>query len=169
MGNGVCSRRQRRIFQCLLLVTVVCGMMYAGMMSYEMHRQLKRAEATAQKYQQHQESLSAQLQVVYEHRSRLEKSLQKERLEHKKAKEDYLVYKLETQQSLNKEKNQHDDLKKQYYELQEQLQVQGEDHSRLLDEHRDRFDKLQQAKQVEVSQLKGTEGHTQRYDFFFCL
>lgn len=45
--------------------------------------------------------------------------------------------------------------------------MQGEDHSRLLDEHRDRFDKLQQAKQVEVSQLKGTEGHTQRYDFFF--
>lgn len=66
--------------------------------------------------------------VVYEHRSRLEKSLQKERLEHKKAKEgednctavsgapaelaseqvsfflDYLSYKLEAQQSINKEK-----------------------------------------------------------------
>lgn len=62
MGNGVCSRRQRRIFQCLLLVTVVCGMMYGGMVSYEMHKQLKRTEATAIKYQQHQESLSAQLQ-----------------------------------------------------------------------------------------------------------
>lgn len=66
--------------------------------------------------------------MVYEHRSRLEKSLQKERLEHKKAKEgevmptaasrapteieseqvsfflDYLSYKLEAQQSINKEK-----------------------------------------------------------------
>ncbi|KAM7413370.1 hypothetical protein PAMA_020656 [Pampus argenteus] len=172
MGSGVCSRRQRRIFQCLLLVTVVCGMMYGGMMSYEMHRQLKRTEATALKYQQHQESLSAQLQVVYEHRSRLEKSLQKERLEHKKAKEDYLVYKLEAQQSLNKEKqdsssrfnslqvqhqmlkNQHEDLKKQYYELHEQHQVQGEDHSRLLDEHKERYSKMQQAKEVEVSHLK---------------
>ncbi|XP_043976198.1 Golgi integral membrane protein 4a isoform X1 [Gambusia affinis] len=172
MGNGVCSRRQRRIFQCLLLVTVVCGMMYGGLMSYEMHKQLRRTEATALKYQQHQESLSAQLQVVYEHRSRLEKSLQKERLEHKKAKEDYLVYKLEAEQSLNKEKqdansklnslqvqhqmlkNQHDELKRQYYELNEQHQVQGEDHSRLLDEHRDRYNKLQQAKEVEVSQLK---------------
>uniref|UniRef100_A0A3B5KLQ5 Golgi integral membrane protein 4a n=1 Tax=Xiphophorus couchianus TaxID=32473 RepID=A0A3B5KLQ5_9TELE len=153
MGNGVCSRRQRRIFQCLLLVTVVCGMMYGGLMSYEMHKQLRRTEATALKYQQHQESLSAQLQV-YEHRSRLEKSLQKERLEHKKAKE-YLGYKLEAEQSLNKEKNQHDELKRQYYELNEQHQVQGEDHSRLLDEHRDRYNKLQQAKEVEVSQLKG--------------
>lgn len=62
MGNGVCSRRQRRIFQCLLLVTVVCGMMYGGMISYEMHKQLERTEAMAVKYQQHQESLSAQLQ-----------------------------------------------------------------------------------------------------------
>lgn len=62
MGNGVCSRRQRRIFQCLLLLTVVCGMFYGGMISYEMHTQLKRTEAMALKYQQHQESLSAQLQ-----------------------------------------------------------------------------------------------------------
>lgn len=62
MGNGVCSRRQRRIFQCLLLVTVVCGMFYGGMMSYEMHKQLRRTEAMALKYQQHQESLLAQLQ-----------------------------------------------------------------------------------------------------------
>ncbi|XP_015233757.1 PREDICTED: Golgi integral membrane protein 4 isoform X2 [Cyprinodon variegatus] len=172
MGNGVCSRRQRRIFQCLLLVTVVCGMMYGGLMSYEMHKQLKRTEAMAVKYQQHQESLSAQLQVVYEHRSRLEKSLQKERLEHKKAKEDYLVYKLEAEKSLNKEKqdansklnslqvqhqmlkNQHSELKRQYYELNEQHQAQGEDHSRLLGEHRDRYDKLQKAKEVEISQLK---------------
>lgn len=62
MGTGVCSRRQRRIFQGLLLLTVVCGVFYGGMMSYEMHNQLRRTEAMALKYQQHQESLSAQLQ-----------------------------------------------------------------------------------------------------------
>ncbi|XP_029629641.1 Golgi integral membrane protein 4a isoform X3 [Salmo trutta] len=172
MGNGVCSRRQRRIFQALLLTTVVFGMIYGGMVSYEMHNQLKRTEAMAVKYQQHQESLSAQLQVVYEHRSRLEKSLQKERVEHKKAKEDYLVYKLETQQSLNKEKQdssnkfnalhgqhqmlkkQHEDLKKQHEDLQEQHQIQGEDHGKALDQHKDRFHKLQQTKEMEVSKLK---------------
>ncbi|XP_062328389.1 Golgi integral membrane protein 4a isoform X4 [Osmerus eperlanus] len=172
MGNGVCSRRQRKIFQSLLLVTVVFGIIYGAMVSYEMHKQLKRTEALALKYQQHQESLSAQLQVVYEHRSRLEKSLQKERVEHKKAKEDYLVYKLESQQSLNKEKqdtssrfnslhvqhqmlkNQHDDLKKQYYELQDQHQIQGEDHGRALEEHKERYEKLQQTKDLEMSKLK---------------
>ncbi|XP_041119290.1 Golgi integral membrane protein 4-like isoform X2 [Polyodon spathula] len=104
MGNGICARRHKRIFQFLVLLTVIFGLMYGAMVCYEMHKQLKRTEAIAAKYQQHQESLSAQLQVVYEHRSRLEKSLQKERLEHKKAKEDFLVYKLEAQQSLNKDK-----------------------------------------------------------------
>lgn len=62
MGNGVFSRRQRKIFQSLLAVTVIFGMIYGGMISYEMHKQLKRTEALALKYQQHQESLSAQLQ-----------------------------------------------------------------------------------------------------------
>uniref|UniRef100_A0A4W4G6B2 Golgi integral membrane protein 4a n=1 Tax=Electrophorus electricus TaxID=8005 RepID=A0A4W4G6B2_ELEEL len=155
MGNGVCSRKQRKIFQSLLFITVVFGLIYGGMVSYEMHKQLKRTEAMALKYQQHQESLSAQLQVVYEHRSRLEKSLQKERLEHKKAKEDFLLFKLESQQSVNKEKNQHDDLKKQYYELQEQHQAQDQDHSKVLNEHEQRFDHLQQTKELEISKLKG--------------
>ncbi|XP_048836136.1 Golgi integral membrane protein 4a isoform X2 [Brienomyrus brachyistius] len=172
MGNGVCSRRQKRVFQSLLVLTVVFGIIYGGMFSYELHKQLKRTEVLALKYQQHQESLSAQLQVVYEHRSRLEKSLQKERLEHKKAKEDYLVYKLESQQTLNKEKqdsstrfhslhvqhqmlkNQHDDLKKQFFELQEKHQVQSEDHGKVLEDHRQKFDDLQQTKELEISRLK---------------
>uniref|UniRef100_A0A8C1C2A2 Golgi integral membrane protein 4a n=1 Tax=Cyprinus carpio carpio TaxID=630221 RepID=A0A8C1C2A2_CYPCA len=172
MGNGVCSRKQKKIFQSLLLVTVVFGMIYGGMFSYEMHKQLKRTEEMAVKYQQHQESLSAQLQVVYEHRSRLEKSLQKERLEHKKSKDDYLLYKIEAQQSLNKEKqdsgvrfnslhsqhqilkNQHDELKKQYYELQEQHQLQEDEHNKALDEHKQRLDQLHQTKESEISKLK---------------
>ncbi|XP_043072763.1 Golgi integral membrane protein 4a isoform X2 [Puntigrus tetrazona] len=172
MGNGVCSRKQKKIFQSLLLVTVVFGMIYGGMFSYEMHKQLKRTEEMAVKYQQHQESLSAQLQVVYEHRSRLEKSLQKERLEHKKAKDDYLMYKIEAQQSLNKEKqdssvrfnslhsqhqilkNQHDDLKKQYYELQERHQLQEDEHNKAVDDHKQRLDQLHQTKESEISKLK---------------
>lgn len=62
MGKGICSRRQRRIFQSFLLLSFVCGTLCAFMISYEMHKELKKTEATALKYQQHQESLSAQLQ-----------------------------------------------------------------------------------------------------------
>jgi len=61
MGRGICSRRQRRIFQSFLLLIFVCGTLCAFMVSYEMHKELKKTEATALKYQQHQESLSAQL------------------------------------------------------------------------------------------------------------
>ncbi|XP_036391811.1 Golgi integral membrane protein 4a isoform X2 [Megalops cyprinoides] len=172
MGNGMCSRRQKKIFQSLLLFTVSLGLIYGGIVSYEMHKQLKKTEAMALKYQQHQESLSAQLQVVYEHRSRLEKSLQKERLEHKKAKEDYLMHKLEAQQILNKEKQdssnrfnslhvqhqmlkgQHEELKKQIYDLQEQHQIQVEDHSRVIEEHRQKYDQLRQTKEREISKLE---------------
>lgn len=62
MGNGMCSRKQKRIFQTLLLLTVVFGFIYGAMLYYELQSQLRKAEATALKYQQHQESLSAQLQ-----------------------------------------------------------------------------------------------------------
>lgn len=58
----MCSRKQKRIFQTLLLLTVVFGFLYGAMLYYELQTQLRKAEAVALKYQQHQESLSAQLQ-----------------------------------------------------------------------------------------------------------
>ncbi|KAJ8797709.1 hypothetical protein J1605_017135 [Eschrichtius robustus] len=64
MGNGMCSRKQKRIFQTLLLLTVVFGFLYGAMLYYELQTQLRKAEAVALKYQQHQESLSAQLQEM---------------------------------------------------------------------------------------------------------
>ncbi|RXM33155.1 Golgi integral membrane protein 4 [Acipenser ruthenus] len=149
MGNGMFSRRHKRIFQSLVLLTVIFGLLYGAMLSYEMHKQLKRTEAIAVKYQQHQESLSAQLQ-------------------------DFHVYKLEAQQSLNKDKqdstsrfnslnvqhemlkNQHDELKKRYYGLHEEHQLLREDHNRALTEHKDKYDNLQQEKEIEISKLKGS-------------
>ncbi|XP_034294928.1 Golgi integral membrane protein 4 isoform X2 [Pantherophis guttatus] len=172
MGNGMCSRKQKRILQSLLLLTVVFGFIYGVMLYYELQNQLRKAEAVALKYQQHQESLSAQLQVVYEHRSRLEKSLQKERLEHKKAKEDFLVYKLEAQETLNKGrqdsnsrysalnaqhqmlKSQHEELKKQHSDLEDEHKRQGDDFSRAVDEHKQKYVQLQQEKEQSLSKLK---------------
>ncbi|XP_069069311.1 Golgi integral membrane protein 4 isoform X1 [Pleurodeles waltl] len=179
MGNGFCSRRQRRVFQVLLLLTVAMGFIYGAMLYDDFRNQLKKAEAVAAKYQQHQESLSAQLQVVYEHRSRLEKSLQKERLEHKKAKEDFLVYKLEAQETLNKGrqdsnnrysalntqhqmlKNQHEELRKQHGDLQTEHQKLGEDLTRALGNHKEQFFQLQQEKEQEISKMKESIYHLQ--------
>nr|XP_033814553.1 Golgi integral membrane protein 4 isoform X2 [Geotrypetes seraphini] len=172
MGNGVCSRRQRRVLQTLLLLAAVLGFVYGAMVTYDLQKQLKRAEATALKYQQHQETMSAQLQVVYEHRSRLEKSLQKERVEHKKVKEDFLVYKLEAQETLNKGrqdsnnrysalnvqhqmlKNQHEDLKKQHSDLQAEHQKLGEDLTKTFSDNKQKYLALEQVKEQELSKVK---------------
>lgn len=65
MGNGMCSRRQKRIFQALAFLAVAIAFVYGALVNYELQKQLKKAEALALKYQQHQESLSAQLQGMY--------------------------------------------------------------------------------------------------------
>ncbi|XP_013050259.3 Golgi integral membrane protein 4-like isoform X3 [Anser cygnoides] len=113
-------------------------------------------------------------QVVYEHRSRLERSLQKERGEHKKTKEDFLVYKLEAQEALNKEKqdsmnrygalssqhkilkNQHEDVKKQLLDLQLQHNSLKLEHRKTLETHNQKYAQLQQEKDNEVTNLQDT-------------
>ncbi|XP_042199641.1 Golgi integral membrane protein 4 isoform X1 [Callorhinchus milii] len=129
---------------------------------------LRSAEVLAQKYKQQQETVSAQLQVVYEHRSRLERSLQKERGDHKKTKEDFLVYKLEAQEALSKEKqdamnrysalsSQHKILKSQQDDVRKQLQDLQLQHNSLKLEHRKALDhhtQSQQQKQAEISHLQ---------------
>ncbi|XP_058711067.1 Golgi integral membrane protein 4-like isoform X3 [Poecile atricapillus] len=175
MGTGMCSRRQKGLMQtAFCLATVAC--LTSGVFLYNhLQQKVRNAEALAQKYKQQQEALSAQLQVVYEHRSRLERSLQKERGEHKKTKEDFLVYKLEAQEALNKEKqdsmnrygalssqhkilkNQHDDVKKQLLDLQLQHNSLKLEHRKSLETHSQKFTQLQQEKDSEVTNLQGED------------
>ncbi|KAM8796416.1 uncharacterized protein ACNFOS_010321 [Eudromia elegans] len=174
MGTGVCSRRQKGLLQTgFCLVALVC--LGSGVFLYgHLEQKVRNAEALAQKYKQQQEALSAQLQVVYEHRSRLERSLQKERGEHKKTKEDFLVYKLEAQEALNKEKqdsmnrygalssqhkilkNQHEDVKKQLLDLQLQHNSLKLEHRKALETHNQKYSQLQQEKDSEVTNLQDT-------------
>ncbi|KAM6371375.1 uncharacterized protein J5M81_012894 isoform 2-T2 [Pluvialis apricaria] len=174
MGTGMCSRRQKGLLQTgFCLVTVAC--LGSGVFMYNhLQQKARSAEALAQKYKQQQEALSAQLQVVYEHRSRLERSLQKERGEHKKTKEDFLVYKLEAQEALNKEKqdsmnrygalssqhkilkNQHEDVKKQLLDLQLQHNSLKLEHRKTLETHSQKYAQLQQEKDSEVANLQDT-------------
>ncbi|CAH2319952.1 Hypothetical predicted protein [Pelobates cultripes] len=161
MGTGICSRRQKGLLHtafCLLALMVLAS--GAFLYNYIVEK-ARESEAQTVKFKQQQETLSAQLQVVYEHRSRLERSLQKERGEHKKTKEDFLVYKLEAQEALNKEKqdsmnrygalnSQHNILKNQHVDLKKQLtDLQGE-HSNLKLEHR----KASETHNQRVSQLE---------------
>ncbi|XP_014741307.1 PREDICTED: Golgi integral membrane protein 4-like [Sturnus vulgaris] len=174
MGTGMCSRRQKGLLQiAFCLLTLAC--LASGVFLYNhLQQKVRNAEALAQKYKQQQEALSAQLQVVYEHRSRLERSLQKERGEHKKTKEDFLVYKLEAQEALNKEKqdsmnrygalssqhkilkNQHDDVKKQLLDLQLQHNSLKLEHRKSLESHSQKLSQLQHDRDSEVTNLQDT-------------
>uniref|UniRef100_A0A8C0G017 Golgi integral membrane protein 4 n=1 Tax=Chelonoidis abingdonii TaxID=106734 RepID=A0A8C0G017_CHEAB len=167
MGTGMCSRRQKGLLQTgFSLVAVAC--VGAGVFLYShLQQKASSAEALALKFKQQQEALSAQLQVVYEHRSRLERSLQKERGEHKKTKEDFLVYKLEAQEALNKEKccfffspvqNQHEDVKKQLLDLQLQHNSLKLEHRKTLETHSQKYTQLQREKESEVTGLQGEHG-----------
>ncbi|XP_018597529.1 Golgi integral membrane protein 4-like [Scleropages formosus] len=119
---GLCWRRHKCSGVSALIVLSVCTAC-AGLLL--LLSRLREGTEELLRHKQHcrqqEEALSVQLQVVYEHRSRLERSLQKERAEHKKTKEDFLQYKLEIQEALNKEKNQ-------LVDLHSQLQLQQKEH-----------------------------------------
>ncbi|XP_069803738.1 Golgi integral membrane protein 4-like isoform X2 [Dendropsophus ebraccatus] len=174
MGTGVCSRRQKSLLHTGFCLLALLGM-GSGFYFYNyMQDKARTSEAQAVKFRQQQESLAAQLQVVYEHRSRLERSLQKEKSEHKKTKEDYLVYKLEAQEALNKEKqdsmnrygalsSQHKILKNQNDEMKNQLSGLQVEHSNLKLEHRkaaelhsQQLTQLQREKENEIAGLQDT-------------
>ncbi|XP_015671519.1 Golgi integral membrane protein 4 [Protobothrops mucrosquamatus] len=174
MGTALCGRRQKGLLQTgFCLLALAC--LGSGVLLYShLQQKVKAAEGSASKFRQQQEALSAQLQVVYEHRSRLERSLQKERSEHKKTKEDFLVYKLEAQEALNKEKqdsmnrygalssqhkilkNQHEEVKKQFLDLQLQHNGLKLEHRKVVETHSQKYSQLQREKENEVVGLQDT-------------
>ncbi|KAM9036337.1 uncharacterized protein ACOB8E_019131 [Sarcophilus harrisii] len=174
MGSGGCSRRHKGLVQTGFLLTAALGLLGGLLLYGHLEQKARAAQALAATYRGQQEALSAQLQVVYEHRSRLERSLQKERGEHKKTKEDFLVYKLEAQEALNKEKqdsmnrygalssqhrilkNQHEDVKKQLLDLQLQHSGLRLEHRKALESHGQRYAQLQREKDSEVANLQDT-------------
>ncbi|CAN2388195.1 Golgi integral membrane protein 4-like [Pristimantis euphronides] len=174
MGTGVCSRRQKSLLHTGFCLLALIGL-GSGFYFYNyMQNKSRASEAQSAKYRQQQETLSAQLQVVYEHRSRLERSLQKEKSEHKKTKEDYLVYKLEAQEALNKEKqdsmnrygalssqhkilkNQNEEMKKQLSDLQVEHSNLKLEHRKIVELHNQQLGQLQRDKENEIAGLQDT-------------
>nr|XP_008123201.1 PREDICTED: Golgi integral membrane protein 4 [Anolis carolinensis] len=173
MGTGLCTRRQKGLWQTGLFLVVFAVLGSGGFLYNRFQQKVKAAGDLALKYKQQQETLSAQLQVVYEQRSRLERSLQKERGEHKKTKEDFLVYKLEAQEALNKEKqdsmnrygalssqhkilkNQHNEVKKQLVDLQLQHNGLKLEHRKIVETHNQKYAQLQREKGSEILALQG--------------
>ncbi|KAJ8395139.1 hypothetical protein AAFF_G00035950 [Aldrovandia affinis] len=164
---GLCWRRQKCSGVTALFVLAACATCAVVLLLLSrLHESAAELRTQSQRCRQQQEAVSAQLQVVYEHRSRLERSLQKERVEHKKTKEDFLVYKLEAQESLNKEKqdamnrysalsSQNNILKNQLSDLRNQLLSQQSENGEQ---------QLTQRKALDECQHKGALQHTESQD-----
>ncbi|XP_075045938.1 uncharacterized protein LOC142106812 isoform X2 [Mixophyes fleayi] len=174
MGTGAFSRRQKSLLHTSFCLLAVVGLGTGVYLYNYMLSKSRTSEAQALKFKQQHETLSAQLQVVYEHRSRLERSLQKEKGEHKKTKEDYLVYKLEAQEALNKEKqdsmnrygalssqhkilkNQNDEIRKQFSDLQVEHSNLQLEHRKTIETHNQKLSQLHREKETEILSLQDT-------------
>jgi len=119
-GSRLVRGTRSRLFLYVAVVVVV------GMAVYVFHGaqlQLDDARKVADKCQQQQESLSAQLQVIFEYKLRLEKSLQQEKADHRKTHEE-LEKRADSEKEAN---NKHSALQQQYKLLQSQHEDLSED------------------------------------------
>uniref|UniRef100_A0A6G5AD78 Uncharacterized protein n=1 Tax=Rhipicephalus microplus TaxID=6941 RepID=A0A6G5AD78_RHIMP len=84
MNTAVIMRNSK--VRTFLYVLLGCCMLFTVFLLSSTHTKLKDSQESNDKCQQQRDSLSAQLQVVYEHKSRLEKTLQLETTDRKKPK-----------------------------------------------------------------------------------
>ncbi|KAL3227906.1 hypothetical protein MRX96_003851 [Rhipicephalus microplus] len=157
-----------------MYVLLGCCMLFTVFLLSSTHTKLKDSQESNDKCQQQRDSLSAQLQVVYEHKSRLEKTLQLETTDRKKAEDAVKTVRDQAERdradardkikSLDKELTE---LEKEFKNLktsfdtlhQEKEKVDNElaNHVTLLQQERDSKAKL--ARQLEeVLQARKTEG-----------
>ncbi|XP_065291386.1 uncharacterized protein [Dermacentor albipictus] len=83
MNTAVIMRNSK--VRTFLYVLLGCCMLFTVFVLSSTHTKLKDSQESNGKCQQQRDSLSAQLQVVYEHKSRLEKTLQLETTDRRKA------------------------------------------------------------------------------------
>lgn len=140
-GSRLVRGTRSRLFLYLGVVAVV------GLAVYVFHGaqlQLDDARKVADKCQQQQESLSAQLQVIFEYKMRLEKSLQQEKTEHRQTREE-----LESKATEEKTRRDKENLEStnKYAALQQQYKLLQSQHEDLSED----------CKKVRVEQLHGLE------------
>ncbi|XP_071840034.1 uncharacterized protein [Apostichopus japonicus] len=120
------SRRNRGCGQSVFVALVLVTLVYGCYLYFDLKKSLEETRDRAVRYQQQQESLTGQLQVVYEHRTRLEKNLKDSKSETKRAKEDaQRTIELEKQEANNKYNAlniQHKMLKSQNDDIKEELE-----------------------------------------------
>uniref|UniRef100_A0A6M2CXM0 Putative golgi integral membrane protein 4 ovary overexpressed n=1 Tax=Rhipicephalus microplus TaxID=6941 RepID=A0A6M2CXM0_RHIMP len=176
MNTAVIMRNSK--VRTFLYVLLGCCMLFTVFLLSSTHTKLKDSQESNDKCQQQRDSLSAQLQVVYEHKSRLEKTLQLETTDRKKAEDAVKTVRDQAERDRADARDKIKSLDKELTELkasqaeefknlktsfdtlhQEKEKVDNElaNHVTLLQQERDSKAKL--ARQLEeVLQARKTEG-----------
>lgn len=157
------------------LATLAVAFVFCIYLYFDIHSQLKQTEERNQRLKALQNSLSTQLQVVYEHKSRLERAIQDEKDNHHKTKEA----KQDLEMKLNREKqelqnrfqtvnqkqrilqSQVEDLQKEMSKSEADYQLLKSDHQREIEEYREKLmvqsqqcDNDRKYLNIEVAELK---------------
>ncbi|KAK2158641.1 hypothetical protein LSH36_166g03025 [Paralvinella palmiformis] len=182
-SNSMHNNMMRRSNNTVRTVAIVvaAGLFLYGLYAYhDLHTRHKRSVEKADRLRQQHDSLSAQLQVVYEQKSRLDKLLQQEKADHKQTKDELAAekrrieqkYLAEKQELLNRIRSissehkmlqsQHEDLQNTFSKLHDQLLQLEDDCKKATEQHSQEFSQMKQEKDNEMAQLKDEVANLQR-------
>ncbi|XP_054719560.1 Golgi integral membrane protein 4-like isoform X2 [Uloborus diversus] len=140
-----------KLFVYVAVLGVLCFIVF---MLSSTHSSLKELEGINEKCQQQRDSLSAQLQVVYEHKNRLEKSLQQEKTDHKQTKEVYDRQVHELEFKLQEEKDKDQKLEAQVSQLKTNYAELEDDKTQAENALKEQLKTVQSQKDAEIEKLQ---------------
>jgi len=174
------GRRGSLGIQALLVIGVISLFLF-GLYSYnDVQERLKRSDEKSERLKQQEDSVSAQLQVVYEHKARLEKSLEQETNEHSKTRQNLQQEKQQLENQWSREKASlsdkidsltaenkrlsglHEDLQAEVAKTAEKYRVIEEDKQKTLEQYKQEYMQLKQERDNEVAQSKDRIANLQR-------
>ncbi|XP_023224976.1 Golgi integral membrane protein 4-like isoform X2 [Centruroides sculpturatus] len=151
LTGSVMRNSRLRIFLYVLLGAALCCVVY---LLKTTHSRFKEIENSREKCLQQRDSLSAQLQVVYEHKNRLEKSLQQEKIDHKHTKEEQDRQKNELHVRMEREKNKQQQLHSEIADLKNNYALLEEEKKQLVGAMSAQLESLKQQKEEEINKIK---------------
>lgn len=152
------TKRGSPAVQVFIVVAVVGVFLYGFYLFHDKHTRLKRSEESAHQFKQKSESLSAQLQVLYEHKTRLENAVSQEKEIAKKAKDDLDVQKGELERKVDQQRNENAELTQQVESLQKKLDSSEAAATKASEDYK----QLQQETEITIAKLKDEVANTKR-------
>ena len=147
------NRRHREVAQTSIILILIVALGYGFYLYNLLQAKLEHLDLKSQRYQSQHQALSSQLQTVYEERSRLENSYQKEKLEHQNSKDQLEKVKaqhetdLQDLQSTHQKKYdeldaQHKQVMNELLEAQQTIKNERADKATMEESHKQRIDTL---------------------------